>query len=566
MHKQIVHWFLTALIMFCASIAAAQAPPAAVSSVAGDKVQKGSMVSPGTADTKAQVAAGTRRVAPASKEEYSARLEEARQKAAVGNYTEAIAGFEEVANKAHESNDSVAEAESSLRLARTLELSNAKARLDDASFARAKLAYTRAIQVGDAGQQAPARNGLATLLLHQGDPAAALEQLHAINLQQVDAQHRAVYRYNLGVANERSGKWAEAYTSYVAAIADKPEYESSAKAAFGLLRSSSEPRVAEAAKFNGALLSAGQISSAGHYTKQLLEQWAGRPDSQQLLAALLQYYAVSPLTLDDLRTQEWPYIEHLASSAPHLREAIENIKLACFGTFPPVFDHYQALDLFHGWAGEDWQQAAMARMLKRAGDEFKKKGNFQDALSRYSAAWALGIDSDAALYAASILHDQKQLIDSNQRLFGQLLNGIIEVKGMDYSRLDWPNILRMHALLGTIFEQEKHWGSETELRSAIFQWRHAIDAENHIRQTNPQYPRSPELYMKLANAYREKGDPQAVEFYLLAAEVFAQDENAKPARSALNAAESLGGPKSPSTQERIKKIDVAIRNVESGQT
>ncbi len=72
--------------------------------------------------------------------------------------------------------------------------------------------------------------------------------------------------------------------------------------------------------------------------------------------------------------------------------------------------------------------------------------------------------------------------------------------------------------------------------------------------------------MKLANAYREKGDPQAVEFYLLAAEVFAQDENAKPARSALNAAESLGGPKSPSTQERIKKIDVAIRNVERGQT
>ena len=231
-----------------------------------------------------------------------------------------------------------------------------------------------------------------------------------------------------------------------------------------------------------------------------------------------------------------------------------------------MFDHYQALDVFHGWASEDWQQAAMALMLKRAGDEFKRKGNFQDALSRYSAAWALGLDSDAALYAAGILHDQKQLIDSNQRFFGQLLNGIIEVKGMDYKKQDWPNILRMHALLGTIFEQEKHWGSETELRSAIFQWRHAVEAESQIRKSNPKYPRSPELYVKLANAYREKGDPQAVDFYLSAAEVFADAENVSPARSALKAAESLAGPKSPSMQERIKKINVAIRSSESGRT
>ncbi len=203
-------------------------------------------------------------------------------------------------------------------------------------------------------------------------------------------------------------------------------------------------------------------------------------------------------------------------------------------------------------------------MCSRKRPKFKKKGNFQDALSRYSAAWALSLDSDAALYAASVLHDQRQLIDSNQGLFDQLLNGIIEVKGMDYGKLDWPNILRMHALLGTIFEQEKHWGSENELRSAIFQWRHAINAENQIRQTNPQYPRSPELYKKLANAYREKGDPQAMDFYLSAAEAFAQAENTKQARSALEAAASLDGSKSPSVHERIKQIDVVITNIESG--
>ena len=135
---------------------------------------------------------------------------------------------------------------------------------------------------------------------------------------------------------------------------------------------------------------------------------------------------------------------------------------------------------------------------------------------------------------------------------------------MDYRRVDWPNILRMHTLLGTIFEQEKKWGSETELRSAIFQWRHAIDAESQIRKTNPNYPRSPMLYVKLANAYREKGDPQAVDFYLSAAEVFAASENARQARSALEAASSLEGAKSPSVQQHMQRIDIAIKAIDSG--
>src|SRR5437773_1895497 len=103
MWKQILHRSLATLIVLSAGVARSQAPPAAGSSVAGDKVQKGNATSLGTADAKAGVVSGTRRVSPASREEYSVRLEEARQKAAVGNYTEAITGFEEVANKAHES-------------------------------------------------------------------------------------------------------------------------------------------------------------------------------------------------------------------------------------------------------------------------------------------------------------------------------------------------------------------------------------------------------------------------------------------------------------------------------
>jgi len=536
--------------------AVSQAPAPATSTAEGTRVQTGSMSSPGKVDKAGGAVIGRTRVV-ATDEKYSVKFEEARQKAAMGNYSEAIASFGEVADRAHQQNDSKTEAESSLRLARTIELSNEKG-LDDANFSRAKGAYERAIQVGGAAEQASAHNGLATMLLHRGDSAGAVAQLRAIDLDKVDVSHRAVYRYNLGLASEKSGNWANAYSSYITAIGDKPEYAPAAQATFALLRSSPEPRIAETVKFNGVLLSAGQVSSAGIYTKQLLGQWAGKPDSQRLLAALLDYYSVSPLSLDELQRQEWPYLQHIANSSPELSEPIREIQLACFGTFPPMFEPYEARSFFRGWAGSDWQQAALGRMLKRAGDEFKKKNQFQAALTRYSAAWALSLDADAALYAASLLHDQRQLVGSNQILYDQLLNGIFEVKGADYSKLDWPSILRMHTLLGTIFEQDKRWGSEGETRSAIFQWSRAIYAESQIRKTDPRYPPSPELYMKLAYAYQQTGNAKALDYYLMAAQAFADGGNSKQARLALAGASSMNGSKSPAVEERVRQINAEI--------
>lgn len=97
----------------------------------------------------------------------------------------------------------------------------------------------------------------------------------------------------------------------------------------------------------------------------------------------------------------------------------------------------------------------MAGMLKRTGDLLRQAGKFREALPGYSAAWALAGDSEAVLDAASLLREQRQLIDSNGQLFDQLLQGIFEVRGMQYSKQDWPNILRLHTILGTIVEQEK---------------------------------------------------------------------------------------------------------------
>jgi hypothetical protein len=562
MRKRIVQTLPVAVILIWTSEAITQNPPTDAKTASQGTIQReASRPAAGVSgETKAStVSSGKMQIKTST---YHVKLSEANQKAAVGDYAEAVSMFQEAKDLAHESSDSRAEAESSLNLARTIERSRGKASLDTATFHRADAAYLDTIRLGNTNQRAAALNGRAMLLLRQGDAAGALQQLNAINLQQVDSAHRAVYRYNSGIANEKSGHLAEAYDSYVAAIADKPEYQSSAEAAFRLLRSGPQPHIPEAAKFVDALLNAGQTSSAGYYAKQLLQQWSGQSDSQQLLAALLRYYAVSSLALDALQEQEWPYLNRLSMNAPHLQKAVAEIRVACFEKFRPVFEHYQALELFHEWGNLEWQQKSMAGMLKKAGGLLRGNGDSQGALARYSAAWALSSDSEAALYAASILHDRRSLIDSNGQLFEQLLRGIIAVKGMQYSQRDWPNILRMHMLLGTIFEQEKTWGSEHELRSAIFQWRHAIDAEDQIRRSDPNYPLSPMLYMKLANAYREKGDPQALGLYLSAAEAFVQASNAKQARSALQAAENLNG-SNASVPERMIKIDRAIKDLES---
>jgi len=361
-----------------------------------------------------------------------------------------------------------------------------------------------------------------------------------------------------------AGQLGKAYDSYIAAIADKPEYQSASEAAFRLLHSRPEPHIHEAVKLSETLLSKGQAASAERYTKQYLDLWAKEPGSQRLLAALLEYYAVAPLTLETLQTQEWSYLQHLAASAPALGQPIGNIRVACFDSFTPVFEHFQARNLVPAWANDEWQQGAMAGMLKRTGDLFREAGKFREALARYSAAWALAGDSEAALYAASLLHEQRQLIDSNGQLFDQLVQGIFEVKGIQYSKQDWPNILRLHTILGTIFEQEKKWGSESNSHSAIFQWRHAIYAEEQVRRADPKFPRSPMLYMKLASAYRDTGNGSvALDLYLSAADAFVAASNPQQARVAMKQVQSLNMKIAPAAQERIQKLDFAIQELSS---
>lgn len=561
MRQPILRIVLVSFAVSCAGASLAQTSPAeaAASKVV---VQKDSTL---PANRASEVTADRVSKTDSTTANYSMKLSEAQRMAIVGNYSEAVSRFEDAKDLAHKSNDTAAEAESSLYLARTIEHSRSKQTLDPSEYQRADSAYVDAIRLGDNNQKAAALNGRAMLMLRRGDSMGALRQLQAIDLRQVDSSHRAVYRYNTGLAQEKAGQWKGAYDSYVAAIADKPEYQSSAEAAFRLVHDGQQSRIPEAVSFINTLLKSGQTVSAGNYTKQLLQEWCGQPNSRELLVALLQYYAVAPLTLTSLSDTEWPYLSHIAASAPNLQRPIAEIQTAWFGSFKPIFRFEAAIQLFPEWAGPESRQTAMAGLLKKTAELLKEKGRFEDALARYSAAWAISADAEGALYAASLLHDQRSLIDTNQALFDQLLRGIIDVKGREYQKGDWPNILRLHVVLGTIFQQEKQWGSETELRSAIFQWQHAITAEKRIRETDPNYPPSPMLYMSLADAYRAEGDVKAFDLYLSAGEAFTHAGNAKEARTALHAAASLEstGAGSPAAQERMHKLDDEIKRVEA---
>jgi hypothetical protein len=148
----------------------------------------------------------------------------------------------------------------------------------------------------------------------------------------------------------------------------------------------------------------------------------------------------------------------------------------------------------------------------------------------------------------------------------KLIDGVFVSKGAAYAAGDWQNILRMHLLLATIYEEQGVWGSEGDPRSAIFQLSHALRAEQHLRELDPSHTPSPGLHRRLGDAYAalgrqaaERGDAglaakradRAVGHYLQAADSLSERDRLDDARRQLDTVAGLGLPTSAASRERL---------------
>jgi hypothetical protein len=183
----------------------------------------------------------------------------------------------------------------------------------------------------------------------------------------------------------------------------------------------------------------------------------------------------------------------------------------------------------------------------------------QGALARAWAAWLLDRDPDNALATASVLEAHPELRTGPPRVLDLLIRTLFETKGDAYARRDWPTIVRLHTILGGIFEQQGRWGPQHGPEGALFQWEHAAAASVQARREQPAFGASPGVDLHLAECYRRlQRLPDAWEQYLRAAEAFVSDGRPADAMKAAAAGRALGVTPSAQDEQRLEAIQAAI--------
>lgn len=494
--------------------------------------------------------------APAPKPPASAAQEQARKAKSRGDYKSAAEGFGEVRKSALAADDKKSAAQAAIDYAQSVERWASVDPTQQNRLAEAVESYQNAIQWGDLDQQAYARNSLGVLLLRQGKTSESVAVFREIDLERIAPVTRFAYVYNYGRALEKNRDLQSAYAQYRRTLELQPRFEPAIESAFRVLQQSSPPNIREAAGLGRQLVERGSAAFTARQIHALLKAWSTAPDVTELLTVLVQYYVSASVDPAQFDKSESGDLRGLGATSPALSRPIDEIHTAYFGNFPANFHHGAARDVFRSWAYSRERAALFSALLKRIGDYYDSREAPDKALPRYSAAWMLNTaDSEPAVYAAAIIRDHAKTLDPQGRLFNQLLETLFMQKGGAYFEKDWPNILRFHVILGTIFEREKIWGSSHDPRSAIFQWENALEAEKQIRQVDKNFPPSPGIHASLALAYENTSrTADAWDQYVQAAQGFIQSRNPDPAASALKRAESLSVPQDDERRRRIEEI------------
>jgi len=344
----------------------------------------------------------------------------------------------------------------------------------------------------------------------------------------------------------------EAFRYYSEALHENPTYDSAAAGAYRALRQTKD--FSEAYSLTVFLLQNGATESAARGARDLALLTTDIESGKRMLAAILQYYVADSVDERRFSTSERLFLEKLTAGKPALSSSTREITMAFLGNFEPPFDRVSARHLFPSWTDSPWASDSMSNLLKYLGTRKSKDKDWQSALARYSAAFLVNPgNSGAAVDAAALLRDHKDLLDSSHQQFDRLLGGVFIQKGDYYEKQDWSGILRLHVVLGTVFEAENKWGSRTEPASAIFQWEHALAAERQLPHSAEKPVTVPVLHMKLANAYEHSGNRAAAqEQYVEATDEFLTQGDRDAASQALGKAKDVFASPSPDLRQKIE--------------
>jgi tetratricopeptide (TPR) repeat protein/peroxiredoxin len=425
-------------------------------------------------------------------------------------------------------------------------------------FQAAKANYQEVIARGTAAQRAQAQNNLGTLFLKAKDYPGAVQALKGVDTDQIPPSERFIFDYNLGRAYDLSGQPADAFPCYVKAVTANPSFTPAAERAFENLRRSGGPnKVGESLRLADRLLEANRSDIAAREILRCLDAWGDDPEAKQLLRILVRHYTKAKVEPTRFMKEDWPVLDGLAMRRPDLRRGADEVRLAFEGDFEPADPATDSSSdrTFPVWSRLERSAApgekTFPKLLNMIGSYYyvcdEKSGDSRDprrAFARYATAWSLDpANIDAALFSAALLRDLGPKLDPDHFLIDQFADAVSSraigkiYKKIPENAVEWAKLMRMHFLLGSIFEGRKAWGSEDDPRSAISQWTDAVAAEDRVRRLDPKYPPTPGLHQQLAIAYKVTDQPRkASEQYLTAAEGFAAANEVASAKSALGAA------------------------------
>lgn len=377
-------------------------------------------------------------------------------------------------------------------------------------------------------------NSQAVALLREGKPEEAIRILSPLkekirDLRDPKAEARV--DFNWGKANELVGKPAEALAGYKASLSADPSFESAPRAAFAIIGKpdSAIDGLLEAVGLLATLIEQGSLSLVEEQLQSFLVRGAWKDDPRYcvLLWELIDYLAQSMVTPKEFAARWDPLLQQESGAADSVSNKLkEQIRQAYGGRLlyevyapgsakPPLLLGYRGGMDAGNRLSKEWGEVVdgnkrFSALLLAAADGWLIQGEDRKALWDYNLAWGLlPDDSDVVLRLANVLLEFRKTDDSSpdqlseserKRVLGDLVEDLFHSKGRAYQEGNWQVILRLHTVLGTIYERQMELGDPAASEKARWHFEHALEAQKYVA-TAP----APNLHLKLARVYLELG-------------------------------------------------------------
>lgn len=371
-------------------------------------------------------------------------------------------------------------------------------------------------------------NMLVKAFVERGDSGRAVDFFKLLppsSLRGAENRNKAVLNYNYARALEITGD-RPAARSILRAIIEAGSASPLAVSRLTDLHMEAEPsnaEVAEGCAWFDELIDRGETVQAAEGLVYALESenWRTADSSGRCLLTVMHYLAEAEVGIE-LYTERWRNslirlgrlanvmgpvrALDMAYGDPERRQTTNDNEFDLESALQPwaeALPSIRGLAESYGMSGRTDRHYSQLLILA-AGDQIAEN-RWQDALVRYYLAWDIDTENTAAAAeAANILLVYVPGTEAGNEVLSRIIDRLFVGKGEAYLGDDWPVILRFHITLGTIFMQQERWGPPENVRSAIFQWEHAIRAHREVHGERP----APGLETRLEEAYENYGtDP-----------------------------------------------------------